>query len=116
MSLDMLVKQNLKNKINLYMPTLDELIKNINSSYRKNHNKISDIWENEHYSKSAQIEIIIFNIKNLDIKELEKFIKEEVFQLLIDVNNEKSSSLKTHLRKLFFAYDLLINGDLKKIN
>lgn len=107
-------KENLKNKVNLYMTSLDQVIKDISRSNQKVYTKISDILKNDLYNMSKKIEIIIFNIKKLDLHELEVFVKEEAFPLLVDVNNDKSSTLKSTLRKLFYAYDLLIHGDLPK--
>lgn len=97
------------------MLSLDKLIDDINSSNKIECHNIYDIWNNDSYSKSKRIDVITYNIKRVDRQELDKFIKEEAFPLLEDVNNDSSSNLKSSLRKLFYAYDLLINGDLKKI-
>lgn len=107
-------KENLKNKINTHMSTLDELI--AQKTYSKNkHSNINDIWTNKEYSTSKKIDIIIFNMRDLDLNELDKFIKIKAFPLLVEANNDTSNNLKSPLRKLFYAYDLFINGDLKKI-
>ena len=109
-------KDKLKNKIDKYMHSLNKIIDDINQSNKIESDKVWDIWNNEDYQKSKKLEIIIFNIKELDSKELDEFIKEEAFPLLIEVNTDNTSILRSTLRKLFYAYDLLINGELKKFN
>ncbi|MDY0889632.1 MULTISPECIES: SIR2 family protein [Kosakonia] len=93
---------------------LDEIIDSIaldiiNSA--KVFNRLADINRTE-LSKQKELLIIIKNIRNFDIKEIESYIKNDLFpQFKLCENN----NLKTDYRRLFLAYDLLINGDIKQI-
>lgn len=115
LGLDSREKENLRNKVNKYMQTLDEIIDDISNSNKKDYTQLYEIWNNSSYGTSKKIEIIIYNIKKLDRKELDHFIKEEAFPLLKESMGDDSSALKSVLRKLFYAYDLLIHGDLRPI-
>lgn len=115
LGLDPSEKENLKNKVNKYMQTLDQLIDGVGNSNKKEYSDLYDIWNDKNYGKSKKIEMIIYNIRRIDINELDYFIKEEAFPLLKKSIADTSSGLKSALRKLFYAYDLLINGDLKPL-
>lgn len=71
------------------------------------------IIKNAAFSKQKELLVIIKNIKNLQIDDLEKYVKTEAFQQFKSCEND---NLKTDFRKLFLAYDLLINGDIKNID
>jgi len=71
------------------------------------------IIKNSAFSKQKELLVIIKNIKNLQIDDLEKYVKTEAFQQFKNCEND---NLKTDFRRLFLAYDLLINGDIKKIS
>lgn len=107
-------KINLKNKINTHMLTLDKLIEKKVYNKEKNNN-LEDIWSNEEYSTSKKIDLTIYNIKSLDKDELDNFIKTKAFPLLVEATDDRASNLRSPLRKLFYAYDLLKYGDLEKI-
>lgn len=59
--------------------------------------------------KYKEITVITKNIKNIAELELRKFIKSEALHLFKTTNNGME---KTELRRLFLAYDLLINGEV----
>lgn len=63
-------------------------------------------------SKQKEIFVLIKNIKHLPKEEVDKYVKEEAFPQFRDCDAEL---LKTDLRKLFLAYDLLINGDIERV-
>lgn len=67
---------------------------------------------NGQYSKLKELAIITKNIKRLDPNDIERYIRDEAFP---QFKNCENSNLKTEFRKLFLAYDLLKNGDIKKV-
>ncbi|MGQ6548309.1 hypothetical protein ACUNEV_12315, partial [Serratia sp. IR-2025] len=64
------------------------------------------------FSKTKELAIIIKNIKKIDPKDTESYIKDKALPLFKTTEND---NLKTELRKLFLAYDLLTNGDVNKL-
>lgn len=67
--------------------------------------------KNAGFSKRKEPLVVIKNIKNIDERELAAYVKEDIFAQFISCDIE---NLKTVYRKLFLAYDLLINGDVNK--
>ncbi|HFL1372428.1 TPA: SIR2 family protein [Yersinia enterocolitica] len=93
---------------------LDEIIKSViidKINLERDFKTINDV-EIGKFSKTKELAIIIKNIKKINKHEIEKYIKEKAFPLFKVAEND---NLKTELRKLFLAYDLLIHGDIKKI-
>ncbi|EEX4034778.1 hypothetical protein IAQ23_004905, partial [Escherichia coli] len=86
--------------------TLDKI--NANKIYTN----IKDI-KDATFKKYKELSIVIKNIKNIPKEEIEDYVKKEAFVQFkaCDVDN-----LKTQYRKLFLAYDLLIHGNVEKIN
>lgn len=67
-----------------------------------------------HTSKpEAIVRILIKNIRKMDINHVHKYIVNEGLPLM---QKQDQNNLKTSLRKLFCAYDLLANGDVEFIN
>lgn len=64
-------------------------------------------------SKQKELLVVIKNIKIIDKNDLEAYVKGEAFESFMICENDP---LKTEFRKLFLAYDLLVNGNVKKIN
>ncbi|WP_340619646.1 hypothetical protein [Xenorhabdus siamensis] len=90
---------------------IDSVIKSVELDKfysEKKFNSIKHI-KKEEITKHKEISIIIKNIMQIDIIELRKYIQEEAFPLFKET---EVSSLKSQLRKLFLAFDLLVNGDL----
>ena len=60
------------------------------------------------------IQLLTYNIRNIDRSELREYILGDGLK-----NFEKAikdqTGLKSNLRKLFLAYDLLVNGDIMPI-
>lgn len=65
------------------------------------------------FSKQKELLIVIKNIKKLQIDDLESYVKFDAFPQFKTCEN---NNLKTEYRKLFLAYDLLVFGDIDKIN
>lgn len=108
LGLDEDIIRKLNNKIET-TPTLDTLIASVPNYCKKEYNSICNIKKDCH----SQIKLtneIIYNIKKLDSNDLDAFIKKEAFPLFVKSVKE-NTSIKSNLRKLFYAYDLLINGD-----
>ncbi|MBD2782874.1 SIR2 family protein [Xenorhabdus szentirmaii] len=87
---------------------IDKLIKSVHldKKYSKtNFNSIEAI-KSENLLKNKELLIIIKNIKSINKDELKKYIQEEAFALF------KNENLKSDLRKLFLAFDLLMYGDV----
>lgn len=80
----------------------------VNSS--KVFNSISDI-KNSNVGPFKETQIIIKNIKNIPIEEIKKYITTEGIKEF----KTNQGDIKTGLRKLFCAYDLLVNGDIERV-
>ncbi|WP_047685057.1 MULTISPECIES: SIR2 family protein [Xenorhabdus] len=90
---------------------IDSVIKSVELDKfysEKKFNSIKHI-KKEEITKHKEISIIIKNIMQIDTIELRTYIQEEAFPLFKET---EVSSLKSQLRKLFLAFDLLVNGDL----
>lgn len=108
---ELIIKLNNKisnmGSLNAVLDSLTNSIKNINI------NTIQEIKEQK-YPASKEVDVVINNIKNIELKELQKYIREDAFPNFVKSSKEKTN-LRSSLRKLFFAYDLLLNGDLELI-
>jgi hypothetical protein len=98
-------KENLKQKIKKYS-NFDQPYKKINPSsvYNENTKDIDEIIEKED-KKSKIYETISYNIKNLDLKDVKKFLIKELEEL--KKNGEIRCS--TELRRLLLLYDICVN-------
>lgn len=102
------VIKKLKNKIN-ESPSLNHIIDNLSSYYKKEHNSLEEI-ERCNYNQTRLVNIIIYNIHRISPEDLDSYIKKKAFpQFAQSVKN--STNIRSDLRKLFYAYDLLVNGD-----
>lgn len=106
------VIDKINNKIE-NLSTLDDLIDTLSPSHQRKFKTIRAI-QNKKFKKTREINYIIFNIKNLNRNDLDDYIKNIAFPEFVSATKNKTN-LRTDLRKLFLAYDLLKNGDLKKI-
>ena len=103
----------LNNKID-NMGTLKGVICSISQYSKDIHiDSIKEI-KSKKYKLSKEYEVIINNIENINREELKDYVLNEAFPKFVQSNKSKTN-LRTILRKLFFAYDLLIHGDLEKI-
>ncbi len=107
--LDENTKQKLEKKISAE-PDLKTLKKTLPSAAKHDFFTIQEIKERK-YPLSTELNTIIYNIDNIDRGEVDEFILkvalpnfEKIFSLQNQANN------KTYYRKLFKAYDFLING------
>jgi len=93
---------------------LDNLIKLITVDKTNINKKFSSTQQiiNAQFSKLKELSIITKNIKELDFKDVEGYVKNEAFNHFKKTEN---SNLKTAFRKLFLAFDLLKHGDIKKV-
>lgn len=64
------------------------------------------------FSKQKELCVIIKNIKKIESESLKNYVKNDAFPQFLTCEN---ANLKTELRRLFLAYDLLINGDINKL-
>lgn len=78
----------------------------------KNFNSISEIKQSS-LSKQKELLVVIKNMRAISREEIENYVKQDAFELFKVCD---SDPLKTEFRKLFLAYDLLIHGDINKIN
>ncbi len=104
--------EKINNKIK-ECPSLNSLIEDLSSSYKVEHYSLEEILKKD-YNNTKLINVIIYNIHRLDQDELTTYIKETSFAEFSTSVREKSG-LKSSLRKLFYAYDLLIHGEPKAI-
>ena len=97
----------------LNYPTLDELIEGISTYDKICCNSIEEI-KSKKFKNHKLIQVLIFNIKKIDKKDLKEFIINDALSMFAQ-SVQDNSNLKSDLRKLFLAYDLLENGELKEI-
>lgn len=91
---------------------IDNLVKSVNLDKKYSSigfRSIEDI-KAENLLKNKELLVIIKNIKSISKDELRKYIQEEAFPLF--KRNGKDDHLKSNLRKLFLAFDLLTYGDV----
>ncbi|MBG6028271.1 SIR2 family protein [Escherichia coli] len=65
------------------------------------------------FNRLKTLKILVKNIKNINIEDITRYVKE--IALPIFMNKITDEYTKTELRRLFLAYDLLINGDVEEI-
>lgn len=98
---------------------LDDVISSVSKTYQKNCSSLSEISkiQNDNPSSSNNdkfIQILTYNIRNVDRHELRDYILNEGLKNFENAIINQTG-LKSNLRKLFLAYDLLVNGDIKPI-
>lgn len=102
-----------KKKIERRISEMGELQKIIDSIPRTNKKRYSTLKEILAVSgkMTKKLEIIVFNIRDLDRGEVLKFINDNI---LNEFRNNYNNGLPivTQQRRLLLAYDLLVNGDL----
>lgn len=102
-----------KKKIERRISEMGELQKIIDSIPRTNKKRYSSLKEILAVSgkMTKKLEIIVFNIRDLDRGEVLKFINDNI---LNEFRNNYNNGLPivTQQRRLLLAYDLLVNGDL----
>lgn len=104
-------KEKIRQKIDL-LGTLDKTIESVPKNCKQSFNSIKDILATP-FSMGRRINLITYNIRNIDSEELEGYILNTALNMFTEACQNKQQNLKSVIRKLFFAYDLLIHGDLK---
>ncbi|WP_445496737.1 hypothetical protein [Photorhabdus sp. SF281] len=87
---------------------IDKLVKSVHldkTFSKRGFSSIEDI-KSENLLNKKELLVIIKNIKSINKDELKKYIQEKAFPLF------KNDNLKSDLRKLFLAFDLLMYGDV----
>ncbi len=103
--------KKIETRINMY-GKIDNLVKSVNLDKKYSSigfRSIEDI-KAENLLKNKELLVIIKNIKSISKDELRKYTQEEAFPLF--KRNGKDDHLKSNLRKLFLAFDLLTYGDV----
>ncbi|WP_448512175.1 SIR2 family NAD-dependent protein deacylase [Photorhabdus laumondii] len=103
--------KKIETRINMH-GKIDNLVKSVNLDKKYSSigfRSIEDI-KAENLLKNKELLVIIKNIKSISKDELRKYIQEEAFPLF--KRNGKDDHLKSNLRKLFLAFDLLTYGDV----
>ncbi|XKM13501.1 SIR2 family protein [Orbaceae bacterium ac157xtp] len=111
-TLDKSIKDKLNQRIQ-NQGSLDKIINSINIDKINNgkiFNSIMDI-KNGNFGLNKEAKIIIKNIKNIPLDEVDNYIK----TIGIEEFKKIQGNGKTELRKLFCAYDLMVNGDIEPI-
>ena len=88
---------------------ISKIISSVRKGYQQEFNTITEI-EDLHKKEAATIDMITYNIKNIDIKELNKFVKRKALKRFIELykhRNSKEAAEKSAYRKLFVAWDIL---------
>jgi hypothetical protein len=86
---------------------LSRIVNSINRYYQITYNKMDDVIK-EGFNKAKEVDIVVFNINNIDMQELQVY----TLSTIHDFFPTSSGSLKTSLRRLATAYDLKMHGDL----
>lgn len=71
-----------------------------------------DQIEKLNFKKYKEIRAIIINIHKFEVIDLKKYVINNALPLF---NQTSDNHLKTELKRLFLAYDLLINGDITQV-
>lgn len=104
-------KEKILKKIDL-LGTLEKTTESVPNNCKQSFSSISDILDTN-FSMGTKINLITYNIKEFDKEELKTYILNEALSMFEEACQYKQQNLKSFIRKLFFAYDLLIHGDLK---
>ncbi|EHR3848630.1 TPA: SIR2 family protein [Listeria monocytogenes] len=112
LGLDETIITKINNKI-ATTSSINDIKKSMSEYYKKEHSSLNEILK-VGYNQTKLINVIVYNIQKLDINDLETYIKETAFPLFSHSVKHKTN-LKSDLRKLFCAYDILINGEPTKI-
>ncbi|MEE3895303.1 SIR2 family protein [Priestia megaterium] len=80
---------------------LSEQIDMMNKSYKISYNSVQDIL-NTDYTVKKKCSVIAYNINNLNLKEVQDYIKEQLEQL----KENGEAHINTELRRLILIYDL----------
>lgn len=93
--------------------TLDDIIDGINKYHQVEFKDLDSIIKNKTYSKNRKIEFITYNIKRIGLSDVEQYIRTTGFPLFKSeyISQDGTVAVKTALRKLFLAYDLLKYND-----
>lgn len=113
-------KHKLNNKI-ASSDSIESLLGTISSYNEIEKDSINEIWD-DNFSLCKKIQILIFNLKKFyedDERELEDFLKTEVFKCLKKAfkSNPKSEykGARSNIRKLYYYYDILKYGEIEDI-
>lgn len=96
-------KVKLKQRLEL-QGNLEDQIASIRPTYRKDYNLLNEIMACG-FGEDREYVTIAYNIKKLDINDVEKYLKEKVESLV--KNGE--ARINTNLRRLMLVYDLIKN-------
>lgn len=108
LNLEEITISKLNNKIENTM-RLEDLISNIPEYCKKEHASLEEILD-QNYNKTRLVNILTFNLKRLSLEELKKYLQETAFpEFAYSVKH--GTNIRSDYRKLFYGYDLLINGD-----
>ncbi|RFA37021.1 hypothetical protein CAI16_02805 [Virgibacillus dokdonensis] len=88
---------------------IDCCITTINKSHQITANSISEI-KNFGFGKPKEIDVVVYNIKNIEENELKNYVEEVVENLLPNVGK---SPIITPIRRIVTAYDFILNGKTK---
>lgn len=102
-------KEKLLKKVN-NEPNLHSLQDKISDTYKKNYSTIKEI-ENAELPVSSTLLFITYNVQNFKTEELKNFIEKKAFPQFVKNYREKNNSFTSHYRRLFLAYDFVMNGD-----
>ena len=103
--------KKIEDKINTH-GELETIKESVPQNYKKKYTAITDIFHTT-YSMIRKVDLTTYNIDNIPFEDVEDYVLGEGFQLFREAHIEKKTALKSSLRRLFFAYDLLKHGDIK---
>lgn len=79
--------------------------------YARETGDIDLILNNSNYSTSRKVDNISYNIFTLDEKRVTEYIQNVAFPMFKEEFTKEKSTLTSNLRRLFLAYDILINSE-----
>lgn len=116
------ISQNEIDKLNSKIecnPSLDGIISKLSSkvkSYKiKSIQELKNTAKSQDFAFNMQIKVLIANVKSIPKRDTKKYIISEAIPRFALAGENGNNTEKSDLRSLFLAYDLLANGDMKKI-
>lgn len=103
-------KEKIRKKIEL-IGTLEKTIDSVPNNCKLNFNSIDDILKTS-YSLGRKINLITYNINKIDRTEVKNYVLDTALNMFEEACKNKQQNIKSVIRRLFFAYDLLLHGDL----
>lgn len=112
LNIDQDLVDKLNNKIDI-APDFETFKDNLDGYYKLDFSSLDEI-KNKKLKFSRECCVVAYNMQKLNINEVEDYIKNIAFPRFVNSVKNKTD-LKSNIRKLFFAYDIVKNGNPTRI-